>query len=94
MSEVVLDASALLALLRDEPGAAKVADATEATATAQAALLHLLQYGLGAHGPQRLLHAAVTAVRTVAFQPPYAGFGDVLEEEFAAHCSVESASGK
>lgn len=27
MSEVVLDASALLALLRDEPGAAKVADA-------------------------------------------------------------------
>ena len=27
MSEVVLDASALLALLRDEPGADKVADA-------------------------------------------------------------------
>ena len=43
---------------------------------------------------ERLLHAAVTAVRTVAFQPPDAGFGDVLEEEFAAHCSVESASGK
>ena len=29
MSEVVLDASALLALLREEPGAAKVADAIE-----------------------------------------------------------------
>ena len=31
MSEVVLDASALLALLRDEPGAGKVADAIGAS---------------------------------------------------------------
>jgi PIN domain nuclease of toxin-antitoxin system len=98
MSEVVLDASALLALLHDEPGAAKVADVLAGGRICAVNLAevvsHFIHLGMPSHEVDAMLHtlpinvvAADEGLARIAgrLRAVTASAGSPLEIGFALH---------